>query len=105
MSGSEGVCRRCGAPIVWLTHEGTGKPAPIDTEPSRIGNIVADLAAGTYRVEKPTAGLRLNHFATCAEGNPARIERVRALARRGGTDAEASAALAALRRIRKAGQA
>lgn len=36
----EGSCQWCGAPIWWLTHIVTGKPAPVDPEPHPAGNIV-----------------------------------------------------------------
>lgn len=93
-----GNCQRCGEPIWWLKHERTGKPAPIDTVTSRIGNITVDLTRHTYTVVTTGPDLYLNHHATCAPGPKA--DRARALARRGGTDGESSAALRALQRLR-----
>jgi hypothetical protein len=71
-------CRSCRAPVIWLEHNKTGQPAPIDAEPvGRAGNILIDLATGTYRVT--TVGddrqgaldrgdpLHTNHFATCPQ--------------------------------------
>jgi hypothetical protein len=72
------LCRSCRAPVIWLEHESTGKPAPIDAEPvGAAGNILVDEAAGTYRVT--TVGddrqsavdrgepLHKNHYATCPQ--------------------------------------
>lgn len=72
------ICRSCHAPVIWLEHAKTGKPAPIDAEPvGARGNILIDLAAGIYRVT--TVGddrqgaidrgelLHTNHFATCPQ--------------------------------------
>jgi len=59
-------CEACDERIVWLTHEKTGKPAPIDAVPDPKGNVVADFDAGTYRIAREDEGARYtNHFATC----------------------------------------
>lgn len=66
------TCKRCGARIEWRRNDRTGKPAPIDAEPSPNGNILL-VGEGTYRVlgkerdlfTDPGEPLHLNHFATC----------------------------------------
>jgi hypothetical protein len=69
-------CRRpgCDGVILWLTHVGTGRMAPIDADPSPKGNIAIDLERGQYTVlsgeqleEVRGRGeeLRVNHFYTC----------------------------------------
>jgi hypothetical protein len=69
-------CRSCGAPVLWLEHESTGKRAPIDADPSPEGNIEVDAPRGTYRVlsgfvwDEAVAGgeqLRTCHFHTCPQ--------------------------------------
>lgn len=45
-----GSCRWCGQDVLWLTHPGTGKSAPIEPSKQPGGNIAADLQAGTYQV-------------------------------------------------------
>ncbi len=68
-------CRSCNAPIVWATHEHTGKAAPIDAEPDDTGNIVME--NGEYRLipvedqDAHTGRLHLNHFATCPDAKTA----------------------------------
>lgn len=72
------TCRSCHAPVIWLEHVSTGKPAPIDAEPvGAAGNILVDLAVGTYRVTSVGDDrqgaidrgepLHTNHFATCPQ--------------------------------------
>ncbi len=65
-------CRSCGASVVWLENNRTGKRAPIDAQPSEDGNILLDRHAGTYQVLASStdralaAGhLHTNHFMTC----------------------------------------
>ena len=65
-------CRKCGKETLWLKHKESGKPAPIEAEPSPNGNIF--ISGELYRIAtkkeivkakeigKP---LYLNHFATC----------------------------------------
>lgn len=66
-------CRSCRAPIVWLRHATSGKPAPIDRDPAPDGNILTDPRGGTYRIiearERATfaGALHKNHFATCGQ--------------------------------------
>jgi hypothetical protein len=67
-------CWKCDTLILWKTHKVTGKAAPIELEPSPIGNV---LVKGTqYRIataeeiekaKKLNIGLHLNHFASCPE--------------------------------------
>jgi hypothetical protein len=57
-------CRTCGAGVLWLKHERTGKVAPIDARVYADGNVVVDLDAGTYRIVAPQEAHK-NHLATC----------------------------------------
>lgn len=61
-------CRSCGAPVIWLQHIKTGKPAPIDAEPSPVGNIYIGatymIVPAGRRGEYP-GQLHTNHFMTC----------------------------------------
>lgn len=75
-------CRSCPALVVWAAHRRTGKPAPLDAEPTNKGNCVLD-GDGKYHVlgkleERQAAvlngvELRTNHFQTC--DNPERFRR------------------------------
>ncbi|HEY8560471.1 MAG TPA: hypothetical protein VIL74_08845 [Pyrinomonadaceae bacterium] len=68
-------CKKCGAPIMWLKHKTSGKPAPIEAISSEQGNILVDASTGTmYRVatndeiekaRRINHPLYLNHFVTC----------------------------------------
>jgi hypothetical protein len=80
-------CRACGLELVFLEHERTGKPAPIQLEAVEGGNVlpldsegepVAAEAAQRYRVLGPAAkrawyarpdapNLWVSHFVTCKE--------------------------------------
>jgi hypothetical protein len=84
-------CKTCGVELVWLLHERTGKPAPIEAAPNAKGNIVPLVEDGPdeflavviekathYRAlgkrglelwrEQATApALWLNHYATCKD--------------------------------------
>jgi hypothetical protein len=59
-------CRTCGAGILWLVHERTGKTAPIDARVYADGNVLVDLDAGTYRIVAPPREAHKNHWATCS---------------------------------------
>jgi hypothetical protein len=69
------TCRSCQAPVMWLENVATGKPAPIDIEPTPDGNIVIldegryNVLARSERAEAAAEGypLHTNHFATCAQ--------------------------------------
>jgi hypothetical protein len=71
MQANVSQCSSCGADVYWLGHERTHKPAPIDSEPTRYGRVVADFGAGTYRMlgkgePVPLGGLLFAaHVATC----------------------------------------
>lgn len=71
-------CNSCGAPIIWLKHAKTGKPAPINAALDLAGNIVIYPEQGIYVMVSPheMAGFRLaypdkefhlNHFASCPQ--------------------------------------
>ena len=71
--GVQSTCGSCGEPIIWLKHQRTGKPAPIEAKIDPMGNILTDVAHGTYcianaqeRVCYPEQ-LHLNHFVTCPQ--------------------------------------
>lgn len=65
-------CQKCQTEIAWLRHKETGKPAPIEVNPSQNGNIL--VKNGQYRIATPeevekarqiNKPLFLNHFASC----------------------------------------
>jgi len=77
-------CRSCGTLVLDLRHEGTGRHAPIESEPVPDGNIAIDLEAGTYRLVGHDLRSRakaqyVNHFARCPE--PGRFRRGRPVGR------------------------
>lgn len=71
---NNGLCRSCGAAIIWLKHKETGKANPIDALPASDGNLFINRDAGLYRqatgeekekaikIKKP---MYISHFATC----------------------------------------
>jgi hypothetical protein len=74
MSGE--ACRSCQAPIMWLDHATTGKPAPIDAQPDPKGNIRVGVAFEHYTVlagqelqdaQERGDELHLNHYVTCPQ--------------------------------------
>ena len=69
-------CRSCHAPVMWLDHATTGKPARIDAAPDPDGNIRVGVAFEHYTVltgqERADAlergdELHKNHWATCPD--------------------------------------
>ena len=67
-----GTCRKCKAAVVMARHIGTGKPAPIEIQPSDDGNILVtgdtyEVVPAAERQRRRERGfvLRKNHFATC----------------------------------------
>ena len=79
------TCSRCGAAIVFLPNEHTGKLAPIDTAHDPDGPIVIN-ANGTYHVLKKSereglfdvVGLRhANHWQTCPKAEEFRKDKKR----------------------------
>ena len=46
-------CEACYADVLWLRHETTGVPAPIDRTPSKDGNCLILPGSGTYRIVPP----------------------------------------------------
>lgn len=72
-------CRSCHAPIVWATASATGKPMPVDREPSPVGNVMlmglhrggceAIVLAGDKLAAARYGGhnLHLNHYVTCPD--------------------------------------
>lgn len=88
-----GRCRWCGVDVYWLKYPSTGKLAPIDLAPAPGGNIVIDLAEGTYAIvpkddltlfdatkaagDDAAATLHWNHWATCTNATAQRLARER----------------------------
>jgi hypothetical protein len=73
-------CRSCSAEIIWLVMRPGGRRMPIDAEPARDGNVLADLnaAAGIVlsaasRAEvldaTPDEPLYRSHFSTCPQAD------------------------------------
>ncbi len=66
-----GLCRSCGAPILWARTKGKDKPIPLDPAPTLDGNVYL-LSDGTavYVPGPATNDARLryiSHFATCPD--------------------------------------
>jgi hypothetical protein len=76
------TCRACGAELINVQHEKTGKFAPVDLAPNVHGNIVA-LDNGCYRVlgmralalVPPHIRLYSNHYMTCPKAELFRYHR------------------------------
>jgi hypothetical protein len=68
---SNGKCRSCGKPVLWVEMLGSGKKNPLDPEPTDKGNVVlvgegkAEMVRGTDK--SPGELLYLSHFATCTQ--------------------------------------
>ena len=65
-------CRACGAPIFWLTHPTTGKPAPITVKANARGNILIvgagyEIVNNRDRGKSAPHGLHYNHFFDCRD--------------------------------------
>jgi hypothetical protein len=65
-------CRDCGRRILWLKHEVSLKPSPINDTPSPDGNVLINEEAGTWRVvtthtelAEYVGRLHKHHRATC----------------------------------------
>lgn len=64
-------CRSCGAEIVWVNMQKTGKANPLDALPSPKGNVLimeGGIGVVLSRAEieaNPRNDLRLSHFASC----------------------------------------
>ena len=64
-------CRRCGAPITWVTTAAHGKKMPLDREPVPSGNIAITPVSGVAMVLRadddapPGTDRYVAHFATC----------------------------------------
>ena len=68
---TQGVCRSCGAAILWVETD-SGKLMPVDLTPVEQGNLfVWQQEDGTWRcsVVEPSWGKRRHrpHFATCPD--------------------------------------
>jgi hypothetical protein len=68
-------CRTCKAPLRWAHLVRSGRPHPLDAEPSKRGNVRlvgdgrAQLLTGPELIEARAAGAALfvSHFATCPD--------------------------------------
>lgn len=69
------LCRSCRAPIRWVRMAASGRPNPLDPEPSERGNIViledgrGLVVIGARLEERRAQGvpLYLSHFVTCPD--------------------------------------
>lgn len=66
------VCKRCGAPILWVRTAKHGKSMPLDAAPVAVGNVVLRAGAAVV-LDLPDRDLALSrgetvyrpHFASC----------------------------------------
>lgn len=75
---ADGNCRSCQAPIIWAVSAKTGRPMPIDVEPTAGANV--ELVAHAVRPDEWLAkvisprltfgrgDLRMAHHASCPQG-------------------------------------
>lgn len=74
-------CVSCRAPIVWVTSSTTGRPVPLDAEPTADGNVVlrdgqAVVLGKAGLAELPADAPRFrSHFATCPHAGQWRAPR------------------------------
>lgn len=69
-------CSSCGALVVFATHDGTGKPAPLERDPDGRWTIVHP----QYFLAGPNVAPEhrwTNHFATCPGADAHRADAVR----------------------------
>jgi hypothetical protein len=69
---SNGTCRACGAPMLWVEMLKSGKKNPLDPVPVKHGNIiiVGDGKAEAVSKNEPAAPgelLYVSHYVTCPE--------------------------------------
>lgn len=76
-------CRSCGVAIDWRRNDATGKPAPIDADPSPDGNVIL-LWDGSYHVLRrsdPTPAADVprffSHLKTCRDAKTWKEGRVK----------------------------
>lgn len=63
---SQGQCRSCGAALLWVKSETTGKNMPLDATPSPDGTIqVTDGVARVVKRMECHGDLYVSHFVTC----------------------------------------
>lgn len=62
MSAQRDRCRSCGVEIVWLAHERTKKPAPIEVEPRVDGNVYLVAWDDALETFVPTGIGRATHY-------------------------------------------
>ena len=76
------TCKTCGAAIIWLPNNNSGKKAPVDADPVKFGGniVIEDNGAGGhhYRILKkgePTrqGSRHQSHFSTCGQAAGHRI--------------------------------
>ena len=64
------TCRSCNASITWATSARTGKPMPLDFDPSPIGNLVVIKGVARHVTPEDRELHRetyVSHFATCPQ--------------------------------------
>jgi hypothetical protein len=74
VSGDPGTCRACGAAILWVVHQRTGRPAPLELDPEGGWEIEGE----AYRLaspDTPRGRWYTNHFGTCPEASRFRRRR------------------------------
>ena len=77
------TCKSCGAEIVWARSSASGKPFPVDAEPTDTGNVRLEkgkatvLSRGQLQELSPLerGTLHLSHFATCPNARDHRTRR------------------------------
>lgn len=76
------ACRSCGAPIIWMVMEGTGRNMPVDREPDPEGTIIVlpreSLARTIHSVPPllPSGARRYRpHWASCPNADQHRRRR------------------------------
>lgn len=76
-------CRKCGAPMVWVTMDPSGKKNPLDPEPTTAGRVVFigdpesqnPRARSLKKGEAATSETFVSHFATCPNADEFKPER------------------------------
>ena len=68
MTRDRSACTACGEPLKWTLSAKTGKPMPLNPDPTPAGNVWLDDDGRGHVASQPPLGvteLYLSHFATC----------------------------------------